>query len=61
MITYKSLFNNSILKQGAGYKTFLLAVYNIIAVDRGSHVNSQDDARPVSGRCNFDRVFRPLP
>ena len=22
--------------------------------------NSQADARPVSGRCNFDSVFRPL-
>ena len=23
------------------------------------HFNSQADARPVSGRCNFDSVFRP--
>ena len=23
-------------------------------------INSQADARPVSGRCNFDSVFRPL-
>ena len=23
-------------------------------------LNFQDDARPVSGRCNFDRVFGPF-